>query len=93
MARYLSEINKPVRIRHVLVPSLSDRDDDLDRLGEFIGTLKNVEMTEVLPYHSLGKFKWENLGIPYTLENECAPTAERVLNAKKRLLGERLDKS
>ena len=66
MAKYLSEINKPVWIRHVLVPEHSDFDEDLDALGDFIDTLSNVDRVEILPYHTLGKFKWENLGIPYT---------------------------
>lgn len=87
MARYLAEIGKPVRIRHVLVPSLTDRDDDLDRLGAFISSLGNVEMAEVLPYHSLGQFKWTNLGIPYTLPDEVSPTKERIENARRRLNG------
>ena len=64
MAKYLSEINKPVWIRHVLVPEHSDFDEDLDALGDFIDTLSNVDRVEILPYHTLGKFKWENLGIP-----------------------------
>lgn len=85
MAKYLSEINKPVWIRHVLVPEHSDFDEDLDSLGEFIGGLSNVEKVEVLPYHTLGKFKWENLGIPYTLEDIAPPEKERVENAMKRL--------
>lgn len=92
MARYLADIGKPVWIRHVLVPSLTDRDEDLDKLGEFIATLKNVERVDVLPYHSLGMFKWEHLNIPYTLANEQPPTQERVENAKKRLGVERYNK-
>ena len=82
MAKYLSEINKPVWIRHVLVPEHSDFDEDLDALGDFIDTLSNVDRVEILPYHTLGKFKWENLGIPYTLESISPPSAERIENAK-----------
>lgn len=85
MAKYLSEINKPVWIRHVLVPEHSDFDEDLDALGDFIDTLSNVERVEILPYHTLGKFKWENLGIPYSLESISPPSAERIENAKKRI--------
>ena len=85
MAKYLSEINKPVWIRHVLVPEHSDFDEDLDALGDFIDTLSNVDRVEILPYHTLGKFKWENLGIPYTLESISPPSAERVENAKQRI--------
>lgn len=85
MAKYLSEINKPVWIRHVLVPEHSDFDEDLDALGDFIDTLSNVDRVEILPYHTLGKFKWENLGIPYTLESISSPSAERIENAKQRI--------
>ena len=85
MAKYLSEINKPVWIRHVLVPEHSDFDEDLDALGDFIATLSNVDRVEILPYHTLGKFKWENLGIPYTLESISPPSAERIENAKQRI--------
>lgn len=85
MARYLSDIGKPVWIRHVLVPGHSDFDDDLDALGAFVETLSNVQRVEVLPYHTLGKFKWENLGIKYSLEGVNPPSEERVQNAKKRI--------
>ncbi len=85
MAKYLSEIGKPVWIRHVLVPETSDFDEDLDKLGEFIEGLSNVERVEVLPYHTLGKFKWDNLGIKYRLEGVNPPTSERVKNAIERI--------
>ncbi len=83
MAKYLSEINKPVWIRHVLVPEHSDFDEDLYELSDFIQTLSNVKKVEILPYHSLGKFKWDNLGLTYELDNIYPPTKERIENAKK----------
>ena len=83
MAKYLSEIKKPVWIRHVLVPGGSDKDEYLHRLADFIHTLSNVERVEVLPYHTLGKFKWENLGLSYPLEGVNPPTQERIDNARK----------
>ena len=64
MTRYLSEIGKPVWIRHVLVPERNDYDEDLEELNEFIKSLKNVQRVEVLPYHTLGTFKWKELNIP-----------------------------
>lgn len=85
MARYLSDIGKPVWIRHVLVPERSDYDEDLRELRRFLDTLSNVQRVEVLPYHTLGVFKWENLGIRYPLENIQPPQKERVENAKKLL--------
>lgn len=84
-AQYLSAKNIPVWIRHVLVPEITDVDEYLDRLGEFIGTLNNVEQVEVLPYHKLGVYKWEALNLKYPLENTEPPTDERVANAYDRL--------
>ena len=70
-------------IRHVLVPTITDGEQDLKKLREFINTLKTVEKTEILPYHTLGKFKWENLGLKYPLENLPTPSPEQVEKAKK----------
>lgn len=82
-ARYLSEIAKPVWIRHVLVPCVTDDDAYLHRLHDFLSTLKNIERIDVLPYHTLGTFKYEKLGIEYPLANVPTPTKERVDNARK----------
>lgn len=82
-AQYLSEKNIPVWIRHVLVPTLSDFDEDLLRLADFIKTLNNVEKIEVLPYHKLGVYKWESLGLEYKLKDVEPPSQERVENAKR----------
>lgn len=81
-AKYLSDIGKPVWIRHVLVPGLTDIDEDLLELGKFVKTLKNVDKFEILPYHTMGEFKWREMGVPYPLEGVKPPTAERVKNAK-----------
>lgn len=81
-AGYLSEKNIPIWIRHVLVPTLSDFDEDLYRLANFIKTLNNVQKIEVLPYHKLGVYKWENLGLEYKLNGVEPPSQERVDNAK-----------
>lgn len=83
LANYLSEIGKPVWIRHVLVPGWTDDDESLVKTREFIDTLNNVERVEVLPYHRLGLFKWENLGITNTLADVEPPSKERIENAKK----------
>ena len=85
LAEYLSKIQKPVWIRYVLVPENTDFDEDLDKLGEFISKLSNVKKVEVLPYHTLGVFKWENLGMKYRLEGIGTPTSGRITNARKRL--------
>lgn len=86
-ARYLSEIGKPIWIRHVLVPTITDSDEYLLRLREFIASLNNVEKIEVLPYHTLGIYKWENLHIPYTLKDIPEPTPEQVQHAQQILEG------
>ncbi len=88
MAKYLSDIGKPMWIRHVLVPEVTDFDEDLDKLGEFISGLKTVEKAEILPYHTLGKFKWDNLGIKYKLDGISPPSGERIKNANKRIHAE-----
>ena len=82
-AKYLSSINKPMWIRQVLVPGYTDDEQDLTKLREFISTLKFVEKVEVLPYHDLGKFKWEQLGEVYPLENVRTADNDDVKRAKK----------
>ena len=88
MLRFLSAERQPVWIRHVLVPGVTDDDDTLRRTGQFIETLQNVEKIEVLPYHSLGAFKWKELGIPYSLEDVSPPAPDRVQHAERILRGE-----
>ena len=85
MARYLSEIGKTMWIRHVLVPGGSDNDEQLIELDKFIKSLKNVDRVEVLPYHTLGTFKWEEMGIDYPLKGVEPPTKDRIENANKLL--------
>lgn len=68
MIRYLSDIKKPIWIRHVLVPERSDKDEYLTRLADFIHSLDNVEKVEILPYHTMGIYKWKELGLEYPLE-------------------------
>ncbi len=70
-------------VRHVLVPGESDFDEDLVQLGEFVKTLKNVLKFEILPYHTMGEFKWRELGWKYPLEGVKPPTKDRVYNAKE----------
>ena len=82
-ARHLSDLAVPVWIRHVLVPGVTDNDDDLRALRAFIDTLTNVKRVEVLPYHTLGVYKYEQLGIDYPLKGVNAPTKERIANAEK----------
>ncbi len=82
-ANYLSNINKPMWIRQVLVPGYTDDEQDLIKLRDFISTLKSVKKVEILPYHDLGKFKWEQLGEIYPLENVRTANSDDVARAKK----------
>ena len=83
MLRYLSNLQKPVWIRHVLVPGITDNDEYLNETRAFLDTLKNIEKVEVLPYHTMGTYKWKEMGMRYSLENTAPPTKERLENAKK----------
>lgn len=78
MLRYLDEIHKPIWIRQVLVPGWTDDIDDLKKTRAFINTLHNVKKVEILPYHSLGAYKWKKLGIRYPLEGIESPTNESI---------------
>lgn len=80
-AQFLSEHNVPVWIRHVLVPGVTDHKEDLKELGDFISTLKNIQKVEILPYHKLGVYKWEALGLEYPLKDVNTPTEEEVTKA------------
>lgn len=68
-ARYLEQKQIPVWVRHVVVPGITDREDYLHRLGLYLGTLKNIKALDILPYHDMGKTKYQSLGIPYPLED------------------------
>lgn len=82
---FLSDIGKPVWIRQVLVPGITDDEKFIKQTRGFIDTLKNVEKVEVLPYHTLGAYKWEKLGMKYPLEGVEPPTAEDIKKAEKNL--------
>ena len=90
-AQYLCEIHKPVWFRHVLIPGITDKDEYLQELRDFIRPLDNVERIDVLPYHTMGIYKYEKLGIDYPLKDVNPPTADRVENAN-RILQEALDR-
>ena len=81
-ARYLSDINKPMWIRHVVVPGLNDKEEYLDLLGKFIGCLKNVKALDILPYHNLAETKYDSLGIKYPLKGTKPLTKEEALKAR-----------
>ena len=82
-ARYLSDNKIPMWIRQVLLPGYTDDESDLKRLKEFIDTLSGVERVEILPYHDYGKFKWEELGEKYELDDVKPPSQEEIDKAKQ----------
>lgn len=83
MADKMNEMGKEMWIRHVLVPGLTDGKEDLKALRKKLDEWTNVSRVEILPYHTLGLFKWENLGIPYSLEGVPIPTEEQVKEAEE----------
>ncbi len=81
--KYLQAIHKKTWIRHVVVPGLTDNDDHLEKLAFFLTKYKDiVEKVEVLPYHTMGVIKWEQLGLKYPLKDTKPLSKERFLNAK-----------
>lgn len=82
-ARFLAEINKPVWVRHVLVPGVNSDKESLEKLASFIRPLKNVKKVDVLPYHTLGVKKWKDLGLEYKLDGVNPPTKDEVALAKE----------
>lgn len=81
-AEYLSDNNKHMWIRQVLIPGITDDKEDLKKLREFIEKLKTVDKIEILPYHDMGKYKWEELGYKYELGNIRTATPQDVDRAK-----------
>ncbi len=86
-ARYLNRINKPMWVRHVLVPGITANEQDLKDLKAFLNTLNNVQAIEVLPYHTLGVSKYQKLGMDYKLASTEPPTKQQVELANKILKG------
>ena len=80
-ARYISKKGKKLRIRYVLVPTLTDDECDLIALGNFLKELTTLEKLEILPYHTLGTVKYKALNILYPLENVPEATEENVQRA------------
>ena len=85
-ARYLETKRIPLWIRHVVIEGYTDDEGDLTRLGEFIGSLKNLAALDVLPYHTLGVKKYEELGLEYPLRGLSPLSKKRALDAKNIIL-------
>ncbi len=85
-AKYLSKKNTPVWIRHVVVPSLTDKKEDLEKLGQFLSELKNVQALDILPYHNMAISKYKNLNLNYPLKDIPPATKEEALCARNIIL-------
>jgi pyruvate formate lyase activating enzyme len=85
-AKYLSDKNIDIWIRHVVVPGITDDDEYLYKLGYFIGGLKTLKALDVLPYHTMGVTKYEKLGIKYPLEGVPPMDKDKLLDKKQVIL-------
>jgi pyruvate formate lyase activating enzyme len=77
-AKRLERLGKPVWVRFVLVPDLTDDPANVEGIARFVAPMRNVEWVEVLPFHQLGVFKWKTLGLDYELSNTLEPSPELV---------------
>lgn len=87
MGDYIAARGVEMWVRHVLVPGLTDEEEGLRELRKKIDSWNTVSRVEVLPYHTLGLFKWENMGLSYPLEGVRVPTEEEVEKATEILCG------
>lgn len=85
-AKALGKAKIPVVVRHVIVPGITDQDKELEDLGRLIGTWENLKGLEVLPYHTMGVVKYQNLGIPYPLDGVPNMDAAKAKEAKGKIL-------
>jgi pyruvate formate lyase activating enzyme len=77
-ARRLAARNRPVWLRFVLVPGLTEDVSDITQIAKFAAALGNIARVQVLPFHQMGKYKWKELGLDYTLENVAPPSSHLI---------------
>lgn len=85
-AEHLSERGIPLWIRHVIVPGWTDSEEEQRALGYFLGGLKTLKALDCLPYHDMGKRKYEELGIPYPLPDTPLATTELAAAARSHII-------
>ena len=85
-AKYLDSLNISIWVRHIIIPGITDNKDELEKLGEFIGKLKNLHALDVLPYHTMGVHKYEELGIEYPLKDVKALSVNDAEKAKLHII-------
>ena len=81
-AERLADLHKPVWLRYVVVPGITDNLDDIESLATFAAGLGNIERVEVLPFHHLGEHKWRNLGLTYPLKSVQPPSEQALKQAQ-----------
>ncbi len=85
--KYLDSIGKEIWIRQVIVPGITDKEEDLYKLRDFINSVYHITKVDLLPYHDLGKYKWINMGEVYPLENVRTADSDDIERVKKILEG------
>jgi pyruvate formate lyase activating enzyme len=80
-ARRLAALKRPMWLRYVLVPGLTDDDNEMRQMAEFAASLGVVERVEILPFHQLGEYKWERLKLDYQLMDTKPPSGELIAHA------------
>ncbi len=80
---YCEETHKPIWIRHVVVPGITLKKEMLERLADFLSQYTCIENIEILPFHKMGEFKWENLNLAYSLSATPEPTKDEVKMVKE----------
>ena len=83
-ARRLAARKHPVWIRFVIVPGWTDNMEEVDRMAHFAASLGNVERVDILPFHQMGRFKWEKLGMDYQMRDAQPPSRETIDEALSR---------
>lgn len=91
-ASFVSEKKKELWIRYVAVPGLTDQEEDLIQLGEFLATLSSLKALDVLPYHTMGVDKYQRLGITYPLDGVEPMSKERAIQVRNTILSSRKQK-
>jgi pyruvate formate lyase activating enzyme len=86
-ARRLAALKRPMWLRFVFVPGLTDDTNDIAQLAKFVAGLGNVARVDVLPFHQMGRFKWQELKLDYTLEDLAPPTRAAVERACEQFRG------
>ncbi|MDP4094176.1 MAG: pyruvate formate-lyase-activating protein [Bacillota bacterium] len=82
-ASFLDSLNTPVWIRYVVVPGLTDDEEGVNALSAFVKNLSNVKKVELLPFHKMGKYKWDTLGLDFKLKDIKEADAEDISRVKK----------